>query len=39
MVRDHTQQPGPCFSCCWSVMGLMAAHGAEDDVVVVTSGG
>jgi predicted metal-binding membrane protein len=30
---------GPCFSCCWSVMGLMAAHGVEDDVVVVTSAG
>jgi len=22
----------PCFSCCWSVMGLMAAHGAEEGV-------
>ena len=30
---------GPCFSCCWSVMGLVAAHGAEDDAVVVAGAG
>jgi hypothetical protein len=29
----------PCFSCCWSVMGHMAAHGVEDDVVVVVGAG
>ena len=27
------------FFCCWSVMGLVVAHGAEDDAAVVAGAG